>query len=290
VEQREIVQQMQEQYTLSQRRVCQALGFDRASVRYQHSQAKQERDQALSERLRRLAQEHPRFGYRRMGALLRRQSQSQDQCTNHNHKRVQRLWQAAGLSLPRQRPKKRRTPPQSPLAQPPTRPNQMWCYDFVHDRCANGAVLKMLTIEDEFTRESLAVEVGGSLPAARVIAVLARLFLERGVPEGIRSDNGPEFVAQVVKDWLAEKGVQTHYIEPGSPWQNGIAESFNGKLRDECLSREWFKNRLEAAAVVARYRRYYNEERPHSSLGYQTPVEFRQAYDAAQAASHNVQD
>ncbi len=144
----------------------------------------------------------------------------------------------------------------------------------------------MLTIEDEFTRESLAVEVDGSLPAARVILVLERLFAERGVPEGIRSDNGPEFVAQVIQNWLARKGVKTHYIEPGHPWQNGVAESFNGKLRDECLSREWFKNRVEAAALVARYRRYYNEERPHSSLNYQTPLEFRQAYEAAQLASN----
>lgn len=145
----------------------------------------------------------------------------------------------------------------------------------------------MLTIEDEFTRESLAVEVGGSLPAARVIVVLERLFAERDAPEGIRSDNGPEFVAQTIQNWLARKGVKTHYIEPGQPWQNGIAESFNGKLRDECLSREWFKNRVEAAALVARYQRYYNEERPHSSLDYQTPLEFRLAYEAAQLASNN---
>ncbi|MGD3745641.1 integrase core domain-containing protein, partial [Xanthomonas citri pv. citri] len=142
----------------------------------------------------------------------------------------------------------------------------------------------MLTVEDEFTRESLAIEVGGSLPAARVLLVLERLFEERGVPQGIRSDNGPEFVALAVKLWLAGKGVHTHFIEPGSPWQNGIAESFNGKLRTECLNREWFQNRwfqnrAHAAALVARYRRYYNEERPHSSLNYLTPVEFRQDYE-----------
>lgn len=278
--------QIQEWKKLSQRRVCQALGFDRSSVRYQPNPARQERDQALTERLRRLAQQHPRFGYRRMKTMLARQAQSEER---PNHKRVQRLWQAAGLSLPRRRPKKRQSRPEHRMVEQATRPNQIWCYDFVYDTCANGAALKMLTIEDEFTRESLALEVGGSLPAIRVIAVLARLFIERGVPEGIRSDNGPEFVAQAIKNWLAQQQVQTHYIEPGSPWQNGIAESFNGKLRDECLSREWFRNRKEAVVLVARYQRYYNEERPHSSLSYQTPLEFRQAYEAAQRASEAAQ-
>ena len=273
---RALVQQFQEQRGLSQRRVCEALGFERSSMRYAPNPARQERDQALTQRLEQLARQHPRFGYRRMKAMLGRENHSA------NHKRVQRLWQSAGLSLPRRRPKKRRGPRSSVALERATRPNQIWCYDFVYDVCANGAKLKMLTIEDEFTRESLAVEVGGSLPAVRVIAVLERLFEERGAPEGLRSDNGPEFVAGVIRNWLAQHAVQTHYIEPGRPWQNGIAESFNGKLRDECLSREWFQNRVEAAALVARYRRYYNEERPHSSLGYQTPLEYSQAYEAVE--------
>ena len=277
------MQSVEKSRGLSQRRVCQALGFDRSSIRYQPNPARHERDQALTERLRRLAQQHPRFGYRRMKAMLGRQAQSEEK---HNHKRVQRLWQAAQLSLPRRRPRKRRSRPEHRVVEQATGPNQIWCYDFVHDTCANGAALKMLTIEDEFTRESLALEVGASIPTVRVIAVLERLFAERGVPEGIRSDNGPEFVAQAIKNWLEQQQVQTHYIEPASPWQNGIAESFNGKLRDECLSREWFRNRREAATLVACYQRYYNEERPHSSLNYQTPLEFRQAYEAAQRASN----
>ena len=274
---RALVQQLQEQRRLSQRRVCQALGFERSSMRYAPNPARQEHDQALIQRLEQLAQQHPRFGYRRMQVMLERQKHSA------NHKRVQRLWHKAGLSLPRRRPKKGRVLRSAVAVERATRPNQIWCYDFVYDVCANGAKLKMLTIEDEFTRESLAVEVGGSLPAVRVIAVLERLFEERGAPQSLRSDNGPEFVAGAIRNWLARHAVQTHYIEPGRPWQNGIAESFNGKLRDECLSREWFKNRVEAAALVAHYRRYYNEERPHSSLGYQTPLECRQAYEASEA-------
>lgn len=281
---RALVQQLQEQQQLSQRRVCQALGFDRSSMRYASNAAKQERDQALTQRLQQLAQEHPRFGYRRINAMLQRQNHSTQSA---NHKRVQRLWRSVGLSLPRRRPKKRRVSRSQVARQRATRPNQIWCYDFVYDVCSNGAKLKMLTIEDEFTRESLAVEVGGSLPTVRVIAVLERLFEERSAPEGLRSDppsdNGPEFVAGAIQNWLTKNAVQTHYIEPGRPWQNGIAESFNGKLRDECLSREWFQNRVEAAALVARYQRYYNEERPHSSLDYQTPLECRLAYEASEA-------
>lgn len=154
------------------------------------------------------------------------------------------------------------------------------CYDFVHDTCANGTKLKVLTIEDELTRESLTIKVGRSLPAGQVVAVLAQLFTARGAPANLRSDNGPEFVAQQVKRYLAQEQVRTQYIEPGKPWQNGVAESFHGKFRDECLSREWFINLADARRVVAQYQRYYNEERPHSSLGYLTPVEFRQAYEA----------
>ncbi len=285
-----MVQQVAAHHPLSQRRVCQALGFSRSSVRYAPSPTKQERDQALAERLRRLALEHPRFGSRRAGALLNREEKGQER-KPLNHKRVQRAWKTAGLSLPRRRPKKRHPASQvSRIGERAVRPNHIWCYDFVHDECANGAKLKILTLEDEFTRESLALEVGGSMTASAVVVVLSRVFAERGAPSGIRSDNGPEFIAEAVKNWLHEQQVQTHYIEPGSPWQNGIAESFNGKLRDECLSREWFKNRAEARVLLARYQRYYNEERPHSSLGYQTPAEFRQAFLNAQAESDKEKD
>ena len=270
------MQQVQQEKRLSQRRVCLALGFDRSSMRYKHNSAKQESDQALAQELRLLAHNHPCLGYRKILVVLKRRGPAA------NAKRVQRLWKLCGLSLPRRQPRKRHSQPEHRLVGQVTHPNQIWCYDFVHDRCANGTALKMLTVEDEFTRESLAIEVGGSLSSSGVLRVLERLFEERGVPQGIRSDNGPEFVAQAVKLWLAGKDVHTHFIEPGSPWQNGIAESFNGKLRIECLNREWFQNRAHAAVLVARYRRYYNQERPHASLNYLTPVEFRQAYEQTQ--------
>lgn len=286
---REVVQQVQQRHSVSQRRACRGLGWSRSSARYQPSPARQAVDHALTTRLQAIAQRHPRFGYRRAHALLQREAGDGRQVTTDglpiNHKRVQRLWKLAGLSLPRRRPK-RRAVHQGVAVPQATRPNQVWCYDFVHDRCANGAKLKLLTIEDEFTRESLTIEVGGPLPAARVVQVLERLFVERGVPEGIRSDNGPEFIAQQVQHHLQQQQVTTHYIAPGKPWQNGMGESFHGKLRDECLSREWFRNRAEAVVAIAQYGRYYNEERPHSSLGYLTPVEFRQAYEAGRITCH----
>jgi putative transposase len=159
------------------------------------------------------------------------------------------------------------------------RPNQVWCYDFVYDSCANGQRLKLLTVTDEFTRESLAIEVATRLRARDVIAVLERLVRERGAPQAVRSDNGAEFVAQAVQRWLQARHVQTVYIQPGSPWQNSYGESFNGRLRDECLNLEWFCTVDEAKVVIEHWRRRYNEERPHSSLGYQTPHEFRGDYE-----------
>jgi putative transposase len=204
------VQEVQQHKQLSQRRVCQAFGFDRSSIRYSQAPGQHERDQALAQQLRALAHQHPRFGYRRVAVLLARAGHIA------NAKRVQRLWKLSGLSLPRRRPRKRHSQVTQRLVDQATRPNQVWCYDFVHDRCANGTALKMLTVENGFTRESLAIEVGGSLPTARVLRVLERLFEERGAPEGIRSDNGPEFVAQALKLWLTGKGVATHFIELGS--------------------------------------------------------------------------
>jgi putative transposase len=155
----------------------------------------------------------------------------------------------------------------------------VWSYDFVYDSCANGQRLKILTVTDEFTRASLAIEVATRLRARGVIAVLEQLMRERGAPTALRSDNGPEFVAQAVQRWLQARQVQTLYIQPGSPWQNGYGESFNGRLRDECLNLEWFRTLAEAKVVIEAWRRRYNEERPHSSLGYETPHEFRRAYE-----------
>ncbi len=196
-----------------------------------------------------------------------------------NHKRVARVWRLNGLTLPHRRPRKRRKAERVTLAvNCATRPNEVWTYDFVHDWCTAGQKLKLLTVVDEFTRESLCVETRTSIKSQTVIAVLNRLVGERGAPTYLRSDNGPEFVAKRVKGWLAGAGIQTLYIKPGSPWQNAFGESFNGRLRDECLNVEWFNNLAEAKVVVERWRRHYNEERPHSSLEYQTPIEFRLAY------------
>lgn len=153
----------------------------------------------------------------------------------------------------------------------------------MHDTWANGQRLKMLTVTDEFTRECLAIEVATRLRARQVIAVLERVVRERGTPTYLRSDNGPEVVARAVQHWLKGQQIQTAYIEPGSPWQNGHGDSFNGGLRDECLTLEWFRNVAEARVAIAMWRREYNQDRPHSSLGYQTPVQFRQAYDHQQA-------
>jgi putative transposase len=154
------------------------------------------------------------------------------------------------------------------------RPNQVWTYDFVFDRCANGQKLKILTVVDEYTRESLAVETATSIRSGKVVKVLAALMAARGAPEHLRSDNGPQFVAARVREWLSEQSIKTLYIEPGHPWENAVGESFNGRLRDECLNVEWFSNLAEAKVVIESWRRHYNEERPHSSLDYRTPNEF----------------
>jgi putative transposase len=226
------------------------------------------KDANLSRQLREIAIRQPRYGYRRATALLKQEGEA------INPKRVYRLWRKQGLALPRRRPRKR-------VARQSLRPfaaqqvGQVWAYDFVFDGCANGQKLKMLTVVDEWSRECLAIEVGARINSGKVLEVLGKLMSEHGQPQYLRSDNGPEFVAQQVKDWLKRSGVQTAYIEGGKPWQNGVNESFNGKFRDECLSLEWFKNRAEARVVIEQWRRHYNECRPHSSLGYQTPAQFR---------------
>ena len=188
-------------------------------------------------------------------------------------RRAHRLWRAAGLQVPRRRPRKRvaaaRARPQAPCG-----PNQVWSYDFVFDYCANGQQLKCLTVTDEFTKEGLAIDVDGRIRSTRVIEVLSRLVSARGVPTFLRSDNGPEFVSKALVSWIVTQGIRTALIEPGKPWQNGVSESFNGKFRDECLSLEWFRSRAEAKAIIEAWRRHYNEVRPHSSLDYLTPNEF----------------
>ncbi len=249
----------------SSRRACWLMDVARSSLNYQSRMPA--RDAQLERRLREVAEKHPRDGYRRAWAVLRRGMLI-------NLKRVRRVWQAMGLSLPKRRPR-RRVRSISLRSLSATTANQVWAYDFVHDGCANGQRLKLLTVVDEWTRECLAIEVGACINSSRVIEVLSRLMSWHGRPTYLRSDNGPEFVATRVKQWLETSGVQTTFIEPGKPWQNGTNESFNGKLRDECLNVEWFRNLRQAKIIVEGWRYHYNEDRPHSSLNYQTPAQVR---------------
>jgi putative transposase len=213
--------------------------------------------------------EHPRFGYRRIHALLKRED------FKVNLKCVYRLWKQHNLSLPKKRPRKARAKATLGIMPKATQANQIWTYDFVFDQSLSGKSLKMLTLIDEFTRECLAVEVGVSIRSERVRQILQRVCFGRGFPKIIRSDNGSEFIGKAVGEWLQKNGIKPLFIEPGKPWQNGKGESFNGKLRDECLSREWFSSVKEAQVVIESWRKFYNEERPHSSLEYLTPVEFK---------------
>ncbi len=262
---------------LSERRSCVLAGVSRSGLRYQaHSRD----DSDLAERLREIARRHKRYGYRRALALLRR-----DQL-KVNHKRVHRLWKQIGLQCPVRRKRKRSQHPGS-APQEATHPNQVWTYDFVFDTTSDSRTLKFLTLVDEFTRECLAIKVERRLPAKTVIEVLERVFAERGVPAYLRSDNGPEFIAKAIQRWLTQRQVETHYIEPGSPWQNAYGESFNGKFRDECLNMEVFYSLAEAETIVEMWRQSYNQERPHSSLAYQTPAEFAASWRMASGTMDN---
>lgn len=251
---------------MSERRSCGILELRRKSYRYEPKQAD---TLTLIERIKELAMKYPRFGYRRVWAMLRRAGMA------INHKRVHRLWQLLGLALARKRPKKRRSGVANPISPKATRQNQIWTYDFVFDQVVTGRKLKMLTLIDEYTRECLAVEVGTSLTSQKVRKALERVCYGRGFPEAIRSDNGSEFIANATCEWLAAHNIKPLFIAPGKPWQNGKCESFNGKLRDELLSRRWFNSMWEAKIVIESWRKYYNTERPHSALGYLTPIEFR---------------
>jgi putative transposase len=262
---------------VSERHACALVAANRATVQYQ---ARPRANDGLVGRLAILAQRHPRYGYRRVWALLRREGWMV------NRKRVHRLWRTAQLQVPkRQRQHRRQAGVSASTPTQATHPGQVWTYDFVHDACLNGTKLKLLPVVDEFTRECLAIEVATGLPAERVIGVLNRLFVTHGPPQFLRSDNGPEFVAQAIQGWLALQHATTLYIDPGCPWQNGFAESFNGTLRDECLTMQAFASVAEARVDVERYRHEYNEERPHSRLGYRTPAAFKADWLADQSKS-----
>ncbi len=199
-----------------------------------------------------------------------------------------RVWKGEGLSLPRRRPKKRCSAPKRQLPQGAEYRGHVWTYDFVYDRTESNRVLKMLVVLDEYTRECHRIRVEYGLDSEAVVETLSELFELHGEPKHLRSDNGGEFIAEKVKEWLAMSGTQTVYIEPGHPWENGYCESFNGKLRDECLNEEVFYNQRYAQVVIEKWRRQYNEERPHSSLGYRTPAEV--ARDSVVVAGASIQE
>ncbi len=257
---------------LSDRRACALLCVARSTLGYQSRLAV--RDAPAVDAMRRLAAQYPRYGYRRIRIFLKREGHMMS--TDRTH----RLWRQAGLQVPRRRPR-RRVATGRPRPLPPTAQNHVWAYDFVFDRCANNQTLKCLTIVDEWTRECLAIDVAGGIRSGRVIEVLAQLVSVHGAPRYLRSDNGPEFVATAILRWLAEACIDTALIDPGKPWQNATDESFNGKFRDEHLSVQWFRNRLDAKVAIEAWRRHYNEVRPHSSLGYLTPLEFKALQGAA---------
>jgi len=263
---------------LSARRACTLFKVARSALSYRSQ--KIVKDAPVIKHMKVLSRQYPRYGYRRIRVFMGRDGYGM------SVGRAYRLWQAAGLQVPRKRPRKR-VAAGRPRPQTPTGPNQVWSYDFVFDRCANDQQLKCLTVTDEFTKEGLAIDVAGRIRSGRVIEVLARLVSERGAPAFLRSDNGPEFVSKKLLSWIGAHGIGTALIEPGKPWQNGVAESFNGKFRDECLSLEWFRSRAEAKIIIETWRRHFNEVRPHSSLGYLTPKEFAalQANPAARDAT-----
>ncbi len=264
---------------VSERRSCQLVLLARSTCQYR---IKREPDEKFEKQIKELAFAHPRYGYRRVHALLKKGGQAV------NRKRVVRVWQKFGLQVPRPKKTRKRVRERQPVMPAASRPNEVWTYDFVFDRDAAGRRLKLLTLMDEFSREGLAIRVGRSFRAAQVKEVLREVGQRRGYPKFLRSDNGSEFIAGIIKEFLAENNVKAAYIEPGSPWQNGKGESFNGKFRDECLRMEIFGNWREAAVVSGQWRKFYNSERPHSSLGYQTPNEFKRDWEKRQRLSKNV--
>ena len=250
----------------SERRICRVTGQARSTQRYERKIRSDE--EPLTKRIVELASEYGRYGYRRVTGLLHNEG------WRVNHKRVERIWLQEGLKVPQKQPKRRRLwlNDGSCVRLRPEYKNHVWSYDFVAERTTDGRPLKILTVMDEYTRECLAIDVARKIRSENLIDRLAELFIRKGVPEHIRSDNGPEFTAEAVREWLGRLKVKTLYIEPGSPWENGYIESFNGKLRDELLNREIFDTLLEARVLTARWKREYNTIRPHSALGYRPPA------------------
>lgn len=253
---------------MSERRACEVLDQPRSTQRYARKVSSDEA--SLLSRLHELVRQHPRFGYRRISRLLQREG------FQAGFDRVYRLWRREGLKVPKKPRKKRRLGSSKNGCDRLSveRKNHVWAWDFIFDRTSTGTSLKWLSVVDEFTRECLCLKVARRMTSRDIIEVLRGLFLAHGVPEHIRSDNGPEFIAKGLREWLERSSVGPLYIEPGSPWENGYAESFHSKVRDEFLGCEVFESLRTATSLGSSWRRQYNEVRPHSSLGYRTPAEF----------------
>jgi putative transposase len=274
------VQTLQRKFSVSERRACDVLDQPRSSQRYV-GQPKDE-DVRLTKKILELVRQRPRFGYRRIAALLRRAGEV------INDKRMYRLWKAAGLKVPRKRRKKRSSGDKKNACHvvPADFMNDVWTWDFIQSSTVDGRTIRFLNIVDEYTRVCLSIKVGRSITSEDAIDTLAELFSMHGVPKRIRCDNGPEFISAAIKTWLATLDVEVLYIEPGSPWQNGLCESFNGKLRDEYLSQTELLNEADARLKGRAWREDFNDHRPHSSLGYLTPSEFaRRCADSAPFAA-----
>ena len=252
--------------SVSERRACKVLEQARATQRRNLLPPSDEHQ--LTNDIITLASRYGRYGYRRITAML------QHDGWQVNHKRVERIWRKEGLKVPQKQPKRGRLwlNDGSCIRLRPEHENHVWSYDFMIERTANGRAFKILNIIDEFTRKNLSTKVNRRIRSQDVIDELFELFILRGIPEHIRSDNGPEFTARAVRKWLGRLGVKTLFIEPGSPWENGYIESFNGKMRDELLDREIFTTLKEAKVLIEQWRQEYNQVRPHSSLGYRPPA------------------
>ena len=263
---RQAVKQVIEAMDVSERRACRVLGQPRSTQRY--PKVAPEDEELLREKVIELASQYGRYGYRRVTTLLRNQGWIV------NHKRVERIWREEGLKVPQKQPKRGRLwlNDGSVIRLRPEFPKHVWSYDFMHDRTHNGVPYRILNVIDEYTRECLAVKVARSLTHKDVLEVLTDLFLEQGVPVHIRSDNGSEFTAKKLREYLSRLEIKPLFIAPGSPWENGYIESFNGKMRDELLAGEIFYSITEAQVIIEQWRWHYNQIRPHSALGYKPPT------------------
>jgi transposase InsO family protein len=257
----------------AKRRACRLAGISRTAATYEPKRV--DEDKKLIARIKELAYRHRRYGYRRLSYLLEQEG------SQVNHKRVYRLWKMEGLSLKKRPRRKKVMQPKSEMKRAEY-PNQVWTYDFMDDMTEKGHQVRILNVVDEYSRECLSIKAGRSITSDDVIEVLDYLSLTRGMAEYLRSDNGPEFIAKAVKEWLQRRGAENIFINPGSPWENSYIESFNGKLRDECLNQEVFGNIEQAQEVLESWREEYNNYRPHSSLGGLSPRAYAQRYQENQ--------